>query len=779
MAEPSSMSRIVRFGVFDADLQAGELRKNGLKVRLSGQPFQVLALLLERPGEVITREELQKKLWPDGTFVDFDHSLNTAINKIREALGDSAENPRFVETLARRGYRFIVPVEVVSPSIRPAEAKSASADNATPLPEDSGSGLLRPPERIVPEKVVPPKSLRAKKKIAALASAGVFLLAAAVAVSRFSRQASETAPPLKLTRLTWDSGLTTDSVISPDGKLVAYASDRSGEGNLDVWVKQVAGGEPIRLTRNAADDRFPDFSPDGSQIVFRSERQGGGIYLISTLGGEERLLAPLGRNPRFSPDGNWIAYWTGRNSVGLLGAQAGDNLFVTASAGGEPRRILEGFASAGSPIWSPDSSRLLFFGNAAGVSPVYQTDSDWWVVSREGGAAVKTGAFDALEKHQIARRFPATVPHATSWIENHVLFHAQLGDSVNLWQVSISPKTFRVEGPAQRLTSGSGLELAPSVARNGAVVFSSVVADGDIWALPVDANQGRPVGNLEQLTLGGSDENSPSISLDGKTLVFVSDRSGSPDVWLKDLEGGKETSLTGSPQLEIQPEISSNSAWVAYLSVVPQFSFGGNIQIVATRGGVPKTVCEGCGKAWDWAPDNRHLIFRRAIQGARADLYLLDLATGKKTLLLEHPTSDFFQGNFSPDGRWITFEMGRPGSRVLIAPLRGEAAIPEKEWICLSDGSSWDDKPRWSPDGNLLYFTSDRDGFVCLWAQRLDSAAKRPTAVPFVIHHFHQARRSMANVGYGPLAISVARDKIVFNMVELTGNIWMTKLELK
>jgi DNA-binding winged helix-turn-helix (wHTH) protein len=108
-----SSSRLIRFGVFEAYLRSGELRKNGLKVRLPGQPFEVLAMMLERPGEVVTREELQKRLWPDGTFVDFDHSLNNAINKIREVLGDSAESPRFVETLARRGYRFIAPVETL------------------------------------------------------------------------------------------------------------------------------------------------------------------------------------------------------------------------------------------------------------------------------------------------------------------------------------------------------------------------------------------------------------------------------------------------------------------------------------------------------------------------------------------------------------------------------------------------------------------------------------------------------------------------------------------
>ena len=110
MAETQSRPRLVRFGAFEADLQTGELRKDGVKLKFSGQPFQVLAILLERPGDVVTREELQKRLWPD-TFVDVEHNLNTAVNKIREVLGDSAESPRFVETLSRRGYRFIAPVE--------------------------------------------------------------------------------------------------------------------------------------------------------------------------------------------------------------------------------------------------------------------------------------------------------------------------------------------------------------------------------------------------------------------------------------------------------------------------------------------------------------------------------------------------------------------------------------------------------------------------------------------------------------------------------------------
>jgi cholera toxin transcriptional activator len=160
MAVPQSNRRLVRFGVFELDLSAGELRKNGVKLRLQGQPFQVLTLLLERSGEVVTREELQQKLWPSDTFVDFDHSLNTAINKVREALGDSASSPRYVETLARRGYRFIAPVQ--------REPENAAAESAAAIPAQVGGGAsssrttLEPPRTdprsavaIHPELLVP------------------------------------------------------------------------------------------------------------------------------------------------------------------------------------------------------------------------------------------------------------------------------------------------------------------------------------------------------------------------------------------------------------------------------------------------------------------------------------------------------------------------------------------------------------------------------------------------------------------------------------------------
>ena len=144
MKNAPESSRVVRFGTFRADLATGELHKNGRKIRLQEQPFRVLATLLERAGEVVAREDLRQELWSEDTFVDFDHSLSTAINKIREALGDSAANPRFVETLPRRGYRFIGPVELPRPP-----SQLATTEPVTPGPEDPQKLRRRVPGPLV------------------------------------------------------------------------------------------------------------------------------------------------------------------------------------------------------------------------------------------------------------------------------------------------------------------------------------------------------------------------------------------------------------------------------------------------------------------------------------------------------------------------------------------------------------------------------------------------------------------------------------------------------
>jgi eukaryotic-like serine/threonine-protein kinase len=202
-------------------------------------------------------------------------------------------------------------------------------------------------------------------------------------------------PPWKLiTRLTSDAGLSGSSALSPDGKLVAYSSDRSLDGEPDLYVKQVTGGQPIRLTSDGAGNTTPDFSPDGSKIVFRSNRNGGGIYRIPVFGGEVQLVARDGLNPRFSPDGSQVAYWVGARGVAAAVPGSG-TVWVVPATGGQPQRVGSNLTAARYPVWSPDGKHLLCIGYTSGKA--YESTSlDWWTLAPNGGAAAKTGAYDAL-----------------------------------------------------------------------------------------------------------------------------------------------------------------------------------------------------------------------------------------------------------------------------------------------------------------------------------------------------------------------------------------------
>jgi Tol biopolymer transport system component len=200
-----------------------------------------------------------------------------------------------------------------------------------------------------------------------------------------------------LTRITWDSGLTEDPALSPDGRLVAYASDRNGEGNLDIWVQQLSGGEPIRLTGNEADDVTPSFSPDGARIAFRSYRDGGGVYTISALGGQERLVARGGLNPSFSPDGGQIVYWVGEPA----NFAPSGRVYIVPVTTGKPVEFQPGFADARYPIWTPDGKHLLFQGvHFAGEK------ADWWV------APVETPS--SPEQSSLPQRSRSSVRHAST-----------------------------------------------------------------------------------------------------------------------------------------------------------------------------------------------------------------------------------------------------------------------------------------------------------------------------------------------------------------------------
>jgi eukaryotic-like serine/threonine-protein kinase len=711
----------LRFGLFEVDLANAELRKQGRKVALQDQPFRVLTLLLQQPGRTVTREELHRSLWGPETFVSFEESLNKAVQKLRHALDDSPENPRFIQTVPRQGYRFIAPVQVV-------DRMAAAPPEARGYSSFVRSGAIT------------------------LIAAAV-LIAAGFATTRLLSRRSGPRLELKLTQLTTDTGLTFEPAISPDGKLITYASDRSGEGTLDIWVQQIPRGEPIRVTHHEADDHEPSFSPDGQSIVFRSERLGGGIYVVPALGGAEaKKIADGGRGARYSPDGASIAYWTGRSHFG--------EIYVT-TAGGPPRRVSDSRPGR-SPVWSPDGSHILFAGLA---SP---TECDWYVAPINGGPAVKTGA-TAFFHDRGMYGTELTYPHPDSWIKDGsaVLFSAKLGDSTELWKVPISRDTWKVSGEPQRMLSGPGIYRYPSASAAGPrIVFSSLTRNADIWSVPVGPNSAVN-GGIKQLTHNASDDISPSVSADGTRLVFESTRSGKRVVWAKDLETGAERPLSEMPSAENFPTISPDGSQVVYQVDSAASKSSNGLYVVGFDGGTSRQVCDdNCYLPWQWSVDNRRIFYG----SDKDDIGVLDVRTGSKTILLKSGECSFWGRALAPNEKWISFEMScrseKQSSR-FIAPVRDGRVNPKHSWLPDAGG-------RWSPDANAIYAISEKDGFVCLYVQRSDRATQGPAGQSQVAHHFHAARQSLIRVpeiGGG----SVARDKIVITLVESTGNIWMAE----
>jgi eukaryotic-like serine/threonine-protein kinase len=603
-----------------------------------------------------------------------------------------------------------------------------------------------------------------------VAIVGLPLLAATAALTWWLTRPAPPAPTPSFTRLTSDSGLTTDPAFSSDGKLVAYASDRSGAGNLDIWRQQLATGEAVRLTSDPADESEPTFSPDGNRIAFRSERDGGGIYIVSAFGGEPRLVARHGRRPRFSPDGARIAYWV------RIGAWYVGEVFIVSAAGGSPARFQPEFASALNPVWSADGRKLLFNG-ARDAKDLPADVFDWWVAPSHNGPAVQTGALDILRRQGITegRQFFSSLIAPADWSGDEVFFSGGSNQSTNLWRISLSQETGRADGSAQKLTAGTSIEAKPSVLPGGRVAFASLINAVNVWSLPIAANNGKVAGGSQQVTSSAFDART-SVSADGKKLVFTSMRLGTPDVWMKDLESGKETALTASPAREEEAEITADGTRISY--VVIEGSRGVVYQI-PTSGGPPEKICDDCGRPWDWSPDGSKLLYL-IVEGskqAHTALGLFDVATRQAGDYLVDPEFSVARARFSPDGRWVSFiAFNAAGSQVVVVPYQSPASRKD-QWISITEHRPVpQDKPRWSPDGNLLYYLSEVDGFQCIWAQRLDPATKQPVGQPMEISHWHSARRSLMNVQL-PLfqELSVTADKLFFNVGETTGNIWMAE----
>jgi Tol biopolymer transport system component len=618
---------------------------------------------------------------------------------------------------------------------------------------------------------------RRGRRVLLVSVAAAVLLGAVVAWLLLQQQDIPGAPII--TRLTTDSGLTAYPALSPDGRLVAYASDRASNGNLDIWVQQTDGSAPIRLTTNGADDLEPNLSPDGQRVVFRSEREGGGIYVIPTLGGVEQRIAALGRSPRFSPDGKWIAYWVGDRSY--FGRR---HILVVPATGGQSREIQPDFFFATHPVWSPDSSRLLFRG-ARDAKDKQLLSFDWWLTPLDGGAAEETGAANllvesnvpAVERSQLHGRSLGVDPSA--WLGDSVFFSASSGKAglnASLWRVRLSSRN-RVEGPVRRLTTGTEDVLYPSAAGTR-VAFASVMQNENVWTLAAHTNSGEIRGEPRRLTFSAAADIMPVPSADGRKLAFASNRNGNMHVWMKDLETGAETALTTSPYNELPSLLSGDGTRVVYFNYGFDKPDERGCFIGPTDGGAARKFCRNCPGTGilDWFDGVHEVLYKKGLT-TKSQMVLREIDSGRETLFLEHPTYSVTAARFSPDGNWVSFQVvieSATKRQIFVAPVRERRAAAEAEWIAITDGSGLDRNAVWSPDGNLLYFLSERDGFRCIWAQRLDRATKRPVDQPFAAYHFHQARHSlMPAQEVARIGLSVTRDQIIFSMAETVGNVWL------
>src|SRR5713101_8404275 len=261
MTEINSSVR-VRFGAYEADLHTHELWKHGTRIKLVGQPFEILAVLVKRPGQLVTREELRSQLWPGDTFVDFNHGLNAAVNKLRDALCDSADDPRYIETLPRRGYRFVATVENAPPAFEtvrsPAPLELGQPATHAPLeflaPPDAAAELAGETPVACPifANVSPPLTRRTWLRYAAYAAgaaASLWLIAALLQFHGENRekQAKEAQAPGTLTPLTSLSDRTSNPAFSPDGSRVAFRRESFVPGTSGIWVKRIGGEELIQL----------------------------------------------------------------------------------------------------------------------------------------------------------------------------------------------------------------------------------------------------------------------------------------------------------------------------------------------------------------------------------------------------------------------------------------------------------------------------------------------------------------------------------------------------
>jgi len=591
------------------------------------------------------------------------------------------------------------------------------------------------------------------KRAPGVSLAAVAAVAAIAATVYWVRQPGA-ATPSTVVRVTSNLGLTCSPALSADGKLLAYASDQGGGGNLHIWVKQLPNGQPIQKTHGEADDLSPAFSPDDASIVF--ERTGDGVLAIPTFGDHERLVAPGGHGPQVSSDGTQVAYWAGdQASSPTSGA-----IFITPVAQYAPRRIAADFAGARFPLWSEDGKHLLFLG-----VQTPQATPEWWVAATDGGAPVNTGILAALQGRHLS-----PLPGPGDWKGIALVFSAVDPQARHIWRATLKMPGWRLAGPVEQLTSGPGTDGEPVIGPNGRIAYSVWNYHNNLWRLPL--RKGEPKqGDFERLSVTGAVQLRPSISANGRTLAFLSGVAGERQVWVRDLESGSENQLTFGPGEKSALAVTADGSTVAYSAVEDGRQRIYTVPAVSSGSGVSKKVCEDCGQPADWTHKDGKIL---CSGGQPKVISVLDPASGVSIPVLSQPGHDLDQPHISPDDQWIAFVAGDTANptRIYVAPFRKGAAAESRQWVPVTEGKAWDDKPRWLDDSSLVYY-SNRDGFGCLWEQKLTPDTKQPVGAPLAVYHFHRYGQSPRTLFREDFQIALTPDVLILNLVDMSGDIWM------
>jgi Tol biopolymer transport system component/DNA-binding winged helix-turn-helix (wHTH) protein len=577
-------SNSFRFGPFSLDVRAAELHTNGTKIKLPEQPFQVLSALLENAGEVVTREELRQRLWPADTFVDFDHSLNAAVKRLREALGDSADAPRFIETLPRHGYRFIAPVE-------------------KPTAETSRvGGTSRLFQRLTPN-----------KRWLGLA---ITLLAVVCVIGFWRVSRRKAAFPLPLTEpvpVAVYHGDAFQPAVSPDGDRIVFVA---GEGNdFGIYTALVGGENSVRLTNNPR-DAFPKWSPDGQQIAFyRFSDQGLSIYTIPALGGTEHRVydGPSSRwedaGLDWAPDGETLAI----TEYGKDKIHSRITLISLSDFTASPLTFPDNNHYDCNPAYSPNGSLLAF--ERANVSG---TTSDLFVIPVNGGNPIPITSDLRMKAGAAWTPDGKQVIFAAMWT-------SMAGEGgAGLWRVPLSGGT-----PTPIAGVGAGAYY-PSIARSGhRLLYQRTVKKQNIWRLDLKDEKHR-LGPPTLLVSEKGNKMRPHLSPDGKKIAFESDRLGWWEIWACDVKGSDCAQLTSLHRIAGAPKWSPDGHYIAFEFHPHEQS---EIYLLDVASGQVRLLPTNPG--WDnlspsWSRDGQWLYFAssRAAAPLRFQLWKIPIAAG-------------------------------------------------------------------------------------------------------------------------------------------------------